>query len=64
MQSFLGALFKAMPLIFGLGFMAPLIGQSLALTGWPMPGGIAPIWIGLAIGAVWGGVATRTGRWL
>lgn len=64
MRKVLGGLFKVMPLLFGLGFLAPLIAQSLVLTGWTLPGGIAPLAVGLTIGGVWGGIATLTGRWL
>ena len=64
MRKALGGLFKVMPLLFGLGFLAPLIAQVLTLTGWALPGGVAPLAVGLAIGGIWGGVATLTGRWL
>lgn len=64
MRRYLSGLFKIMPLLFGLGFLAPLIAQSLAMTGWTLPGGIAPLAVGLVIGGVWGGIATLTGRWL
>ncbi len=63
LKQILGAVFRFMPLWFGLGFLAPLIGQTLAMSHVSLPGGIAPIWIGLFIGGVWGAIATRTGRW-
>ena len=64
MRRVLGGLLKAMPLLFGLGFLAPLVAQLLTLAGWALPGGVAPLVVGLVIGGVWGGVATLTGRWL
>ncbi len=64
MRMLLGGLFKVMPLLFGLGFLAPLIAQILTLTGWSLPGEIAPLAVGLTIGGLWGGIATLTGRWL
>jgi hypothetical protein len=64
MRKVLGGLFRVMPLLFGLGFLAPLIAQSITLAGWSLPGGIAPLAVGMAIGGVWGGIATLTGRWL
>ena len=64
MKRYLGGLFKIMPLLFGLGFLGPLIAQVLALAGWALPWGIAPLVVGMAIGGIWGGVATLTGRWL
>jgi hypothetical protein len=58
------SLLSGMPLMFGIGFIAPLITQLLqrvlpeaAQTQWPL---IA----GLTIGASWGALATLRGRWL
>lgn len=53
-----------MPLLFGLGFLGPLFAQVLTMAGWTPPMGLAPLAIGMAVGGVWGGVATLTGRWL
>lgn len=60
----LGLLLSGMPLIFGVGFIAPLITQLLkrgypeaAQTQWPLLAG-------LTIGASWGALATLRGRWL
>ncbi len=64
MKRYLGGLFKIMPLLFGLGFLGPLIAQVLTLTGWAMPWGLAPLAVGMIIGGIWGGAATLTGRWL
>ena len=64
MRKYLGGLFKVMPLLFGLFFLGPVIAQGLTLTGWTLPGGVAPLAVGMVIGGVWGGIATLTGRWL
>ncbi|NBU29624.1 MAG: hypothetical protein EBS42_15850 [Caulobacteraceae bacterium] len=56
--------FQAMPLLFGLGFLGPLFGEILQRTGLPLPGGIPPLLVGMAIGGLWGAIALRTGRWL
>lgn len=64
MRTFLGGLFRVMPLLFGLGFLGPLFAQVLTMAGWTPPMGLAPLAIGMAVGGVWGGVATLTGRWL
>ena len=53
-----------MPLLFGLGFLAPLIAQVIGLVGWTPPGGLPPIALGLAVGGIWGGYAVWRGRWL
>lgn len=64
MRGFLGGLFKVMPLLFGLGFLGPLIAQVIALAGWTLPGGVSPLAVGMIVGGLWGGVASLTGRWL
>ena len=53
-----------MPLWFGIGFLAPLIAQSLVALGWPAPLGMTPLTFGLATGGLLGTVATLRGRWL
>ena len=52
------------PLLFGIGFIAPLTAQVLAQTGWPLPFGLTPLVAGLIVGAVLGGVAQIRGRWI
>ena len=64
MQQILMGLFRVMPLLFGLGFLAPLLTQTLIRTGWILPGGISPLLLGLTVGGLWGGYATVRGRWL
>ena len=57
-------LLQVMPLIFGLGFIAPLIGQLLDRA---LPGAAQAQWpllAGLAIGGSWGALANLRGRWL
>lgn len=60
----LALLLRGMPLIFGIGFIAPLITQLIeraipgaAQAGWPLL-------VGLAIGGTWGAIANLKGRWL
>ncbi len=57
-------LFAFMPLFFGMGFIAPLIAQSMAALGIDAPFGTSRIAFGLLIGAPWGLYATLRGRWL
>jgi hypothetical protein len=58
-------LLQVMPLIFGLGFIAPLIAQLLDRV---LPGAAAqaqwPLLAGLAIGGSWGALANLRRRWL
>ena len=64
MQSALQGLFKIMPLLFGIGFIAPLIAQTMVYWGWQPPLGVAPLAFGLLIGGGWGLYATIRGRWV
>lgn len=57
-------LLEGMPLVFGIGFVAPLIAQLLergvpdaAEAQWPLVAG-------LAIGGSWGAIANLRGRWI
>lgn len=57
-------LFSVMPLLFGIGFIAPLTAQLLIAAGIEGPFGLKPIAIGLALGGAWGLYAQIKGRWL
>jgi hypothetical protein len=57
-------LFAIMPFLFGIGFIAPLIAQSMAVWGWDAPFGMERIVFGLVFGASWGLYATIKGRWI
>jgi hypothetical protein len=52
------------PLLFGFGFLAPLIAQIITRIGWVPPAGISPLVIGLAFGGGLGALANIRGRWL
>jgi hypothetical protein len=56
--------FALMPLFFGIGFIAPLIAQSMAALHVAAPFGLSPVAVGLTVGALWGLYATLRGRWL
>jgi hypothetical protein len=64
MQSAVKQLFYWMPFLFGIGFIAPLIAQSLAYWQIPAPWGMSEIGFGLLIGVPWGLYATLRGRWV
>lgn len=64
MELALRKLFSIMPFLFGIGFIAPLIAQTM--TYWDLHGplGLSNIGVGLLIGAPWGLYANIRGRWL
>ena len=64
MEFALKKLFVVMPLLFGIGFIAPLIAQTLVAWRWNAPFGLGPVGFGLTIGALWGLYATVRGRWI
>jgi hypothetical protein len=64
MEIALKHVFRWMPLLFGLGFIAPLIAQTMAYWDIAAPFGISRIAFGLLIGAPWGLYAVLRGRWL
>lgn len=57
-------LFRWMPLLFGVGFIAPLVAQTMAAWDWQAPLGMSRIAFGLLIGAPWGLYAVIRGRWV
>jgi len=63
-QAAVQQLFRWMPLLFGIGFIAPLIAQTMAYWDVAAPFGMRGIAFGLAIGAVWGLYAVLRGRWV
>ncbi len=64
MQAAMKHLFHWMPVVFGLGFIAPLIAQSMAALGIAAPFGLSRIALGLLIGGPWGLYAVLRGRWI
>lgn len=63
MQDAIRKLMNWLPFVFGIGFIAPLVAQLLALGGHPVPFGLPAIVPGLAIGGTWGLYAVWRGRW-
>lgn len=64
MQAAIRKFFALMPLFFGIGFIAPLIAQSMGALHLAAPFGMNPVAFGLAVGAPWGLYATWRGSWL
>ena len=52
------------PLWFGIGFLAPLIAQTMEAMAIPAPLGLSPIAVGLVIGSLAGLVAKSRGSWV
>jgi hypothetical protein len=53
-----------MPFLFGIGFIAPLVAQTMAYWDIAAPWGLSRIAFGLLIGAPWGLYAVLRGRWI
>ena len=64
MLKLVGLILQYMPLIFGVGFLAPLIAQLIERAGWALPFGPTPLVLGLVIGGLWGAHAQFRGRWI
>jgi len=64
MITVISTILKYMPLIFGVGFLAPLIAQVIERVGWTLPLGVAPLAASLVIGGLWGAHAQFRGRWI
>ena len=52
------------PVLFGIGFVAPLIAQSLGALSLAAPFGLDPLAFGLLVGTGLGAVAKERGSWL
>ena len=60
----IGLIFKFGPLVFGLGFMWPLITQVIVRAGVELPLGITPLIAGLVLGGGAGLLAQFRGSWV
>lgn len=57
-------IFRFGPFLFGVGFLAPLFGQILSLSGMSLPFGMSPLLAGLVVGGGLGLVAQLRGSWI
>jgi len=64
MGKIIGALFEYGPLLFGIGFIAPVFAALVEASGYTLPYDIAPLYAGLGLGIVVGAIATKRGRWI
>lgn len=55
---------RIIPLLFGLGFVAPLIAQTIGRLRPDLAHEAWPTLAGLAIGGAWGAIANIRGRWI
>lgn len=56
--------FSLGPILFGIGFLAPMIAALLGLAGIAAPLGLTPIQFGLGLGILLGLVARQRRTWL
>lgn len=52
------------PLLFGLGFLTPLVSQIIQAAAWTPPFGLTPLMTGLIVGGGLGVLAQMRGRWI
>lgn len=52
------------PLIFAVGFLIPLIAQSVIALGWAPPFGLSAWSFAAIVGGAYGVFAQITGRWI
>jgi len=64
LKAILTPVFDWLPVLFGIGFLAPVIAAFMNVGGMTAPFGIAAIYYGLGIGLTWGLVAKLAGRWI
>lgn len=57
-------LFNFGPLIFAVGFLIPLIAQSLLALGWAPPFGLSAWTFAAIVGGAYGVFAQISGRWI
>ncbi|MEL6874359.1 MAG: hypothetical protein AAGM33_02685 [Pseudomonadota bacterium] len=64
MEATVAKIFEFAPLLWGLGFLAPLTAQILEAMDWAAPWGLSPLGFGFIIGGIWGIYAQIRGTWL
>lgn len=60
----IGYLMRLGPILFGLGFVAPVLAAIFVGLGWTAPMGLPSIYLGLLVGGVLGGIAWWRSRWI
>lgn len=63
-QTALKGVMFALPMIFAIGFLAPVVAEGMAALDVPAPFGMERLPFALSLAGLWGLIATITGRWL
>ena len=64
MQQVIKSIFYLGPLLFGLGFLAPLTAQIIEAMAWTPPFGLSSLMTGLIVGGTLGLMAQIRGTWI
>ncbi len=64
LSALLTRLFAVGPILFGIGFFAPVFAALVEASGLTLPFGADPLYVGLGIGALWGAIAAKRGSWV
>ena len=64
MQQVIKTIFHFGPLLFGFGFLAPLIAQIIEAMAWTPPFNLSALMTGLILGGALGVIAQLRGRWI
>jgi hypothetical protein len=56
--------YKWGPVLFGVGFVAPFVAQSMDAAALSAPAGLTNIQLGLVVGLIGGSIAKLRGRWI
>ncbi len=64
MEKIIGILFEYGPVLFGVGFIAPVFAALVEASGFTLPFDVAPLYAGLGLGIVVGTIVTRRGSWI
>lgn len=63
-SALLTRLFAIGPILFGIGIFAPVFAALVDASGLTPPFDADPLYLGLAIGVIWGAVAAKRGAWI
>ena len=64
MEKIIGTLFEYGPVLFGVGFIAPVFAALVEASGITLPYEIAPLHAGLGLGLFVGAIVTKRGSWI
>lgn len=64
MERLIGFVLSIMPLLFGFGFLVPVMRQAIARIGWTPPLGLSPLVFALLVCGGWAIIAQVRKRWI